>query len=94
MGSAGQTGGQPEQQQASEQSVGARGGAWRAVTVRASVVSEITAGLLAANAGVAWRAGAALVLLAGAAVLAEQLVVVAHVGCGQEGTVEAAVGMD
>lgn len=35
-----------------------------------------------------------MVLLAGAAILAEQLVIVAHIGCGPEGTVEAAVGMD
>lgn len=87
--SATQAGGQPEQQQASEQGVGARGGVWRVVTVWATVVSEVAAGLLAAQAGVAARAGTALVLHAGAAVLAEQLVVVAHVGCGPEGTVEA-----
>lgn len=60
------------------------------ITVRATVVSEVATGLLATHARVAARAGAALVLHAGAAVLAEQLVVVAHVGCGPEGTVEAA----
>lgn len=66
-----QAGGQPEQQQASEQGVGARGGVWRVVTVRAAVFSEVAAGLLAAHASVAARAGTALVLHAGAAVQAE-----------------------
>lgn len=58
----------------------------RAVAVQAAVVvGGVAAGLLAVHAGVAARAGAALVLQAGAAVLAEKLVVVAHVGCGEEG---------
>lgn len=84
-GSAAQVGGQP-QQQAAEQGGGARRGPGRAVAVQAAVVGGgVAAGLLAAEAGVAARAGAALVLQAGAAVLAEQLVVVAHVGCGAEG---------
>lgn len=62
------------------------------VTVRATAVGEVTAGLVAAHAGVAGRAEAAQVILAGAAIQAEQLVVVAHAGCGPEGTVEVAGG--
>lgn len=63
-----------------------RRGPGRAVAVQAAVVvSGVAARLLAVHAGVAARAGTALVLQAGAAIQAEQLVVVTHVGCGAEG---------
>lgn len=86
MGSAAEVGGQTQQQEAAEQGGGARRGPGRVVAVQAPVlICGVAAGLLAAHTGVAAGAGAALVLQAGAAVLAEQLVVVAHVGCGAKG---------
>lgn len=84
-GSAAKAGGQPQQQQAAEQGGGARLGPRSAVAVRAAVVGGgVAAGPLAAHARVAAWAGAALVLHAAAPVLAQQLVIVAHVGCGAE----------